>query len=626
MKKFIFELQRFDETISGSTDFEVTSGGVYTIESGYTGTIKINTTDAVTIDGSSAGELSTVNILVESDIADLTIKDLKFNFSSYYSNSPIQFGVGVGNKLTILGDNSFNLNLNDIGINIGGGLEITDASTGTLSVSSTSTASDTPCIGTSKKATSSADIIINGGIINVTNDGYGAGIGSGAYGSMGNIIINDGTITAISKYGAGIGCGANSTVESIVLNGGTMDSTSNFGAGIGSGYGGEGKSTASSVGSIKITGGDITATSKKGAGIGSGDGYSASEGFGSTVNEILISGGKIKSSGTGGEGSSSVTRTSGAGVGSGYRGTVGNITINGTADIEATSEDGAGIGTAFSALSPYTSVGDITIGGQATVKASSENNGSGIGTGEVYYVGKAEVGNITITDNAVVTATSGGQGAGIGGGYTERGKVNSENHSTSTVGNISIDGDAVIVATNSENGVGIGAGNKDSDSVNTVGTIILSGDTSTSDKSTVTINNGDTTKELTINGKTFSGAQLVFEDGVSNSSESESGGDDDTTDKVNYTITVSATGQVMLQEDGVIKIGESVYKAVFGENTTVKPTDGTLPYYPATGLQLSGNLGSKTIALENNSSSAIILKDSTGKNLVSGLGNGGDRS
>ena len=204
-------MQRFDETISGSTDFEVTSGGVYTIESGYTGTIKINTTDAVTIDGSSAGELSTVNILVESDIADLTIKDLKFNFSSYYSNSPIQFGVGVGNKLTILGDNSFNLNLNDIGINIGGGLEITDASTGTLSVSSTSTASDTPCIGTSKKATSSADIIINGGIINVTNDGYGAGIGSGAYGSMGNIIINDGTITAISKYGAGIGCGANST-------------------------------------------------------------------------------------------------------------------------------------------------------------------------------------------------------------------------------------------------------------------------------------------------------------------------------------------------------------------------------------------------------------------------------
>ena len=688
MKKFIFELQRFDATISGSTDFEVTSSGVYTIESGYTGTIKINTTDAVTIDGSSAGELSNVFVIVESTASDLTIKDLQITNNSSINGqsnkeSVVQFGVGTDNKLNISGENNFiNKSLYSATINVGGGLTVDgdgklnvscsvgagigsdgdEASSaniiingGDISVASLySTGSQSACIGSGRASSGSAsigDITITGGKLNltsgdgagigsgmnigstytnsagnikvsgnaditvITNDSTtygGAGIGTGDSGTVGNIVIDGGKITTVTKAGAGIGSGTNGTTQNIKINSGTINTTANEGAGIGSGWGGTSSKT-SSVNSIQIKGGDITATSKIGAGIGSGRGWTI---YGSLVGEILISGGKIKSSGTGQDAEYVSLRYSSAAIGCGYGGKVDSITINGTANVEATSTDGAGIGTAFSHLSSYTSVGDITIGGQATVKASSENNGSGIGTGEVYEVGKAEVGNITITDNSVVTATSGGQGAGIGGGYTERGRVNSENHSTSTVGNIKIDGDAVVVATNSENGVGIGAGNKDSDSVNTVGTIILSGDTSTSDKSTVTINNGDTTKELTINGKTFSGAQLVFEDGVSNSSESESGGGDDTTDKTNYTITVSATGQVMVQEDGVIKISESVYKAVFGENTTVKPTDGTLPYYPATGLQLSGNFGSKTIALENNSSSAISLKDSAGKNLV----------
>ena len=52
-------------------------------------------------------------------------------------------------------------------------------------------------------------IIINGGIINATGNGGGAGIGEGYYGAAaGSIVINGGQVTAtVASFGAGIGSG-----------------------------------------------------------------------------------------------------------------------------------------------------------------------------------------------------------------------------------------------------------------------------------------------------------------------------------------------------------------------------------------------------------------------------------
>ena len=105
--------------------------------------------------------------------------------------------------------------------------------------------------GPSKWQGSTGKITINGGTINATANGPGAGIGGGAYftsysgvGSEVNVIINGGNITATGTGGAGIGSGAGSradytNVDSIIIAGGTITATGGAGsAAIGGGVGG----------------------------------------------------------------------------------------------------------------------------------------------------------------------------------------------------------------------------------------------------------------------------------------------------------------------------------------------------------------------------------------------------
>ena len=120
------------------------------------------------------------------------------------------------------------------------------------------------------------------------------GIGGGFNMSCGNIIINEGTITATGgDFSAGIGSGRSYdgnpvSCGNITINGGTVTATSEHGgAGIGSGTGYNGTSTC---GDITITGGTVTATGGLySAGIGSGFAYYASSGYG----DITISGGTV---------------------------------------------------------------------------------------------------------------------------------------------------------------------------------------------------------------------------------------------------------------------------------------------------------------------------------------------
>ena len=144
-----------------------------------------------------------------------------------------------------------------------------------------------------------------------SSESLGAGIGSGSYGTCGNITIKGGTVTATGGYyAAGIGGGQNGSCGNIEISGGTVTATGGtYGAGIGGGsYG--------TCGNITISGGTVTAT---------GGYYAAGIGGGSnaTCENITITSGVTK-----------VTATKGSNapnsIGAGDEGTCGTVTIGGT--------------------------------------------------------------------------------------------------------------------------------------------------------------------------------------------------------------------------------------------------------------------------------------------------------
>ena len=127
----------------------------------------------------------------------------------------------------------------------------------------------------------------------------------------------------------------------------------------------------------------------------------------------------------------------GAGIGGGDSGSGSNITITGSAEVNAQGGDcGAGIGGGISG-----SGSNITITGSAEVTATSSRGGAGIGGG---ISGSGS--NITITGSAEVTATSSRGGAGIGGGDSGSGS------------NITITGSVEVTAQGGDGGSGIGGG------------------------------------------------------------------------------------------------------------------------------------------------------------------------
>lgn len=150
-----------------------------------------------------------------------------------------------------------------------------------------------------------------------TYRGYAAGIGGSGDLSCGNIIIESGTITATaSSYSACIG-----------------------------------GSSRTSCGDITIKGGRITAVSVLGTWGGSGIGSGGHSGPGSsTCGDITIEGGTIAAYGA----------NEAAGIGTGEKGTCGNITItNGVARIDAYGSNSIGTGL-------NGSCGTVTIGGVVT--------------------------------------------------------------------------------------------------------------------------------------------------------------------------------------------------------------------------------------------------------------------
>ena len=166
------------------------------------------------------------------------------------------------------------------------------------------------------------------------------------------------------------------------------------------------QSTGSSMGELNATGTNDC------AGIGGG--------WGGSGGTITINGGEISANGSG----------SAAGIGGGSSGSGGKITINGGVVTANSKSDSAGIGGGI-----FGSGGEINIEG-GVVKATGSDNGAGIGGGTM-----GDGGTITIS-GGIVTATGGYNGAGIGGGWSGGGSFST-----------GIDGNAIIFATGSRAGI-----------------------------------------------------------------------------------------------------------------------------------------------------------------------------
>ncbi|MCI5727342.1 MAG: hypothetical protein MR274_07535 [Clostridium sp.] len=120
-------------------------------------------------------------------------------------------------------------------------------------------------IGGTGRGSYAGDITIHGGQITARAGLYSAAIGGAADGYGGNIIINDGTVTATGNESSAIGGGYNGICGNITINGGTVTANSSaWDAALGAGRQGYAPSDRIN-GKITITGGIVSADS-----IGSG--------------------------------------------------------------------------------------------------------------------------------------------------------------------------------------------------------------------------------------------------------------------------------------------------------------------------------------------------------------------
>lgn len=244
------------------------------------------------------------------------------------------------------------------------------------------------------------------GRLNVSSNGWAAGIG-GSYGDdCGNIRIEGGIITATGSYQCP-GIGASSGCGTITITGGSITSTGGTEApGIG----------ARNCGKITITGGTVTATGGQyGAGIGcKKDGITDGIEIGGTANVTAAGGEKA------------------AGIGSAYcvgrDGTCGNISIGGTATVTATGgSKAAGIGSGYGFDSKsISSCGTITIANTVTsvtaTKGADATNSIGKGEGSNSTCGTVTIGSTegAITESPYTYPTPPPTGA-INGRFTING-------------------------------------------------------------------------------------------------------------------------------------------------------------------------------------------------------------
>ena len=349
--------------ILASGNHTINTAGVYVLGAGFTGDITIaDGLSGVKITQTDFAQLTEVHIIgPASGNANLWIEGL--NVKNTADQSCIRF-FGSDNVLSIKGNNNIDYsstigylnNGSNAVINVGGGLTI--EGTGTLEMISLH--SEGAMIGTDQGENSNANLTINSGTYLLTGTDsrqtvrnatrLGAVIGSGYGSSMGDIAINGGTFDIFNGgMNAAIGSGASLGLDgfhrhegNITIRNANITAVADGGACIGSG-------SSSNIGNITIEDSIIHVESKplhivaiadendprvrhnlgNGAGIGSGQDH----GFGgANAGDIVIRNSSVISS-----------SNRGAGIGSGYKSNVQNITIENVTG-QITSKKGEDIG------------------------------------------------------------------------------------------------------------------------------------------------------------------------------------------------------------------------------------------------------------------------------------------
>ena len=277
------DLSELSLTVAGnpvtitSSSKELTAGKIYNITRSAGGTVNLST--IYTNYTASNGEILTGTLAsnVKISIADgamVTLNNVTIN-GVYDGDNYKWAGISCEGDATIIlsGTNTVKgFHISYPGIHVPTGKTLTIKGTGSLNASSNGNGSGigggytNPC----------GNIVIEDGTITATGEFRCAGIGGGTN-ACGNITISGGTITAQGgECGAGIGSGQSCECGYINITGGTVTATGGrYGAGIGSGY------DNSSCGNITITSGVTRVTATKGmdapCSIGKGkDGYTPS--------------------------------------------------------------------------------------------------------------------------------------------------------------------------------------------------------------------------------------------------------------------------------------------------------------------------------------------------------------
>ena len=297
------------------TSFNVTQGGVYTIDSGFTGTITVDTTDAVKfVSADSSQTLSNVQITGPAGGgANIWIENL--NITNSAGTSVFKFQ-GSDNVLSVAGDNTFTNSGNAAVINIGGGLSV--QGDGSITLNNTGTSGGAG-IGSDAAENSTANVVVSG--VNVTANVYdGAAIGSGKSGSIGNVIVENSTLNLHGHYNANIGSGASNASAGNIIIVHCNVTSNNIDTGFGSGFPG------STCGDIGIYNSTLNISNIYSACIGSGEN--------AKCGDIYVSNSNIT-------GKSS----DGACIGTGKGATSGDITVTNGTFVKHASPNGAAIGT-----------------------------------------------------------------------------------------------------------------------------------------------------------------------------------------------------------------------------------------------------------------------------------------
>ena len=293
-------------------DYTIENDGVYTLGTGYSGTISISdgVRNVKLVQADNSTSLSGVHIIGGSGGGtNLWIEDLNISNTILPTTGSLIKFQGSDNVLLIKGNNrlsetSYTGKRNAL-IDIGEGLTI-EGSDGILDINVNAVGDfiNAPAIGTTKSNNQLANLVIADGNINIKVTAplgsFAAGIGTGSIGKMGDILIKGGTVD----------------VEMIVSSPSTH-TLADTGAAIGS-------STSGAVGNIVIgQGSTVRAISQSnasaGAGIGSGA-FSGTEPFRGQAGDISIS---TKASVQ--ARSISFTGHMGDDIGAGYGGTVGTV-------------------------------------------------------------------------------------------------------------------------------------------------------------------------------------------------------------------------------------------------------------------------------------------------------------